>query len=166
MFQNMLDSKRRKGIVKLGTNNTELIMSHKQVKQLLERGTLSELPVTAATITDLKSLCLGLLETLGDKTLALAHQRKANKILAARINELESKLGKVFPSHVLLENYCSADADRLEVSDELVQSFQNGCSVDSDSGKSDENTTNHDLKLPPNLQELLDKAMAELKNDD
>lgn len=49
------------------------------VKRLLEEGTSTELPVTAATIADMKSLCLGLLEALNDKSLALSHQRKANR---------------------------------------------------------------------------------------
>lgn len=49
------------------------------VKRLLEDGTSTELPVTPATISDLKSLCLGLLESLNDKSLALAHQKKANR---------------------------------------------------------------------------------------
>lgn len=49
------------------------------VKRLLEDGTSTELPVTSATINDLKSLCLGLLESLNDKSLGLAHQKKANR---------------------------------------------------------------------------------------
>ena len=49
------------------------------VHQLLERGTSAQLPNTAATLSDMKSLCLALLEALGDKTLALAHQKKANR---------------------------------------------------------------------------------------
>lgn len=49
------------------------------MKKLLEEGTSAELPVTAATIADMKSLCSGLLEALNDKSLALSHQRKANR---------------------------------------------------------------------------------------
>ncbi|KDR08927.1 hypothetical protein L798_00581, partial [Zootermopsis nevadensis] len=78
-YKSMLDKKRSKGTVKLGTNNTGMVMSHKQVQQLLERGTSAQLPNTAATLSDLKSLCLALLEALGDKVLALAHQKKANR---------------------------------------------------------------------------------------
>jgi hypothetical protein len=49
------------------------------VQQLLERGSSAQLPNTVATLSDMKSLCLALLEALGDKVLALNHQRKANK---------------------------------------------------------------------------------------
>lgn len=49
------------------------------VQELLQRGTAVQMPNTEATLDDLRSLCLALLEALQDKTLALAHQRKANK---------------------------------------------------------------------------------------
>lgn len=49
------------------------------MKRLLEEGTSAELPVTPGTIADMKSLCLGLLEALHDKSLALIHQKKANR---------------------------------------------------------------------------------------
>jgi hypothetical protein len=49
------------------------------VQQLLEQGTSVQLPNTAATLSDMKSLCLALLEALSDKVLALAHQKKANR---------------------------------------------------------------------------------------
>ncbi|XP_021938781.1 coiled-coil domain-containing protein 149 [Zootermopsis nevadensis] len=115
-YKSMLDKKRSKGTVKLGTNNTGMVMSHKQVQQLLERGTSAQLPNTAATLSDLKSLCLALLEALGDKVLALAHQKKANRILASRISDLElaAQSGRVaaFPSQLLLEGYASSEVDR------------------------------------------------------
>ncbi|XP_044740449.1 coiled-coil domain-containing protein 149 isoform X2 [Chrysoperla carnea] len=173
-YKNMLETKRRKGIIKLGTNNTDMIMSHKQVKQLLERGTMAELPVTSATIADLKSLCLGLLETLGDKTLALSHQKKANKILASRVSELESKLGKgsAFPSHILLENYSSAEADRQDVSDEFkfckqIRSNSIELTTTNDVVEvngADRITDEDEIeKLPPKLQEMVDQALQQLK---
>jgi hypothetical protein len=49
------------------------------VQQLLERGSSEQLPNTVATLSDMKSLCLALLEALGDKVLALNHQKKANR---------------------------------------------------------------------------------------
>jgi Uncharacterized coiled-coil protein (DUF2353) len=49
------------------------------VRALLENGTVEDLPLQAATIADLKSLCLTLLDNLNDKSLALSHQKKTNK---------------------------------------------------------------------------------------
>lgn len=49
------------------------------MKHLLENGTVDELPLKAATISDLKSLCLALLDNVNDKSLALSHQKKTNK---------------------------------------------------------------------------------------
>ncbi|XP_049952464.1 coiled-coil domain-containing protein 149 isoform X1 [Schistocerca serialis cubense] len=135
-YKSMLDKKRNKGAVKLGSNSsTGMIMSHKQVQQLLENGTATQLPNTAATVADLKSLCLALLEALGDKTLALSHQKKANRILAGRIKELEYRLERIeggrvaaFPSQILLEGYSSATVDR-----EVECLFNNDSSSEGDS---------------------------------
>lgn len=49
------------------------------VQELLEKGTAAQLPNTEATLADLKSLCLALVEALQDKSLALSHQKKANR---------------------------------------------------------------------------------------
>lgn len=79
---------------------------------------MSELPMKAATISDLKSLCLALLDNVNDKNLALNHQKKTNRLLAAKISDLEQKI-KVLsgddsktmlmtPSQILLNGYTSS----------------------------------------------------------
>lgn len=78
-----------------------------------------QLPNNPATIADLKSLSIALLESLNDKTLALSHQKRANRILAARICELEQRLEHIrgreiimSPSKVLLDGYVGFDVDK------------------------------------------------------
>ncbi|KAJ9584550.1 hypothetical protein L9F63_021108 [Diploptera punctata] len=187
-YKNMLDKKRNKGTVKLGTNNnTGMVMSHKQVHQLLERGTSAQLPNTAATLSDMKSLCLALLEALGDKTLALAHQKKANRILASRISDLESLLqgGSAFPSQLLLEGYASSEVDKdmgnilsaeqHDSSDSEASIHLETLSVQSDTescgSKHDKmnnisgSSVDSEDTLPPQLQQLVQKALEEIKND-
>ncbi|XP_055856309.1 coiled-coil domain-containing protein 149 [Episyrphus balteatus] len=120
-YKAMLDAKRKKGIIKLG-NNSQDIMSHKQVKKLLDNGV--DLPTKTETIADLKSLCLALLDNLNDKNLALNHQKKTNKILASKIAELEQRIQIVSgcessssdvicfsPSQILLNGYCPSSVD-------------------------------------------------------
>ncbi|XP_065092686.1 coiled-coil domain-containing protein 149 [Ochlerotatus camptorhynchus] len=131
-YKNMLDTKRKKGIIKLGTNNNQRVMSHSQVKDLLERGTVEELPLKAATISELKSLCLALLDNVNDKSLALSHQKKTNKLLAAKISELEQRIhaltgtneivtaSSLSPSQILLNGYSSATVD-VGLSEEIKQ---------------------------------------------
>jgi len=102
----MLDSKRAKGTIKLGANSAAgTVMTHKQgkictcmkislllnvlykeiymfsflVEQLLQECSYIPPQKSAAAVTDLRCLCTALLEALNDKTLALAHQKKANK---------------------------------------------------------------------------------------
>uniref|UniRef100_A0A182JKJ1 Uncharacterized protein n=1 Tax=Anopheles atroparvus TaxID=41427 RepID=A0A182JKJ1_ANOAO len=124
-YKSMLETNRKKGIIKLGNNNNnKTIMSHSQVKHLLENGTVDELPLKAATISDLKSLCLALLDNVNDKSLALAHQKKTNKLLATKIAELEQRiktlagcndrttLSSLSPSQFLLNGYSSATVDQ------------------------------------------------------
>lgn len=78
----MLDSKRVKGAIKLGGNSAAgTVMTHVQVEQLLQQGSRISPQRSAAAMSDLRCLCTALLEALNDKTLALAHQKKANKLL-------------------------------------------------------------------------------------
>ncbi|XP_053695764.1 coiled-coil domain-containing protein 149 [Sabethes cyaneus] len=143
-YKNMLDTNRKKGIIKLGSSNNQTIMSHTQVKKLLERGTVDEIPLKAATISELKSLCRGLLDNVNDKSLALSHQKKTNKLLAAKIAELEQRINTLTgnneagvsclsPSQILLNGYSSATVD-LDVSEELKQLKVSAQSQYSDSG--------------------------------
>lgn len=91
------------------------------VKKLLEEGTISEIPLKAATISDLKSLCLTLLDNLNDKNLAMNHQKKTNRLLAAKISDLEQKIKVISgdsssaslltPSQILLNGYASSKID-------------------------------------------------------
>ncbi|KRG01053.1 coiled-coil domain-containing protein 149 isoform X2 [Drosophila mojavensis] len=78
-YKNMVEAKRKKGIVKLGGSaNDETILSPRQVKTILESGI--DLPGKTETIHDLKSLCLALLDNLNDKNLALTHQKRTNNL--------------------------------------------------------------------------------------
>lgn len=49
------------------------------VEQLLQESSYIPPQKSAAAVTDLRCLCTALLEALNDKTLALVHQKKANK---------------------------------------------------------------------------------------
>ncbi|XP_017859056.1 PREDICTED: coiled-coil domain-containing protein 149 [Drosophila arizonae] len=132
-YKNMVEAKRKKGIVKLGGSaNDETILSPRQVKTILESGI--DLPGKTETIHDLKSLCLALLDNLNDKNLALTHQKRTNKILATKMAELEQRWQQLLsgdsentalenvdeeeeeelgyaPSQLLLNGYCAAMVD-------------------------------------------------------
>ena len=81
----------------------------------------ANLELKAASMTDLKALCLGLLDNMNDKTVALSHQKRTNRLLAAKIGTLEMKLRNLSgnlsksalltPSQLLLNNYASAKVD-------------------------------------------------------
>lgn len=89
------------------------------VKKLLNEGTVAELPLKAATIADLRALCLALLDNLNDKSTALGHQKKTNRLLAAKIATLEQKISRLSgntntslsPSQFLLSGYTSSKVD-------------------------------------------------------
>ncbi|XP_016979248.1 coiled-coil domain-containing protein 149 isoform X2 [Drosophila rhopaloa] len=131
----MLDPKRKKGIVKLGGGGTneDTILSPRQVKSILESGI--DLPQKTESLSDLKSLCLALLDNLNDKNLALSHQKKTNKILAGKMTELEQRWQQLLseneentggqeededygyaPSQLLLNGYCAAMVDDADIS--------------------------------------------------
>ncbi|XP_061534374.1 coiled-coil domain-containing protein 149-like isoform X1 [Phycodurus eques] len=68
------------------------VLSAKQVKELLSDESGCTLPITAQSISDLKSLATALLETIHEKNMLIQHQRQINKILGSRVAELEKKL--------------------------------------------------------------------------
>ncbi|XP_037732445.1 coiled-coil domain-containing protein 149 [Drosophila subpulchrella] len=134
-YKTMLDAKRKKGIVKLGggSTNDDTILSPRQVKTILESGI--DLPQKTESLSDLKSLCLALLNNLNDKNLALTHQKKTNKILAGKMTELEQRWQQLLsgnednsegqeedeeygyaPSQLLLNGYCAAMVDDVDIS--------------------------------------------------
>lgn len=63
-------------------------VSSKQIQQLLRESSLD----LSSAGGDMRGLVSLLLEALSDRTLALAHQRKANKVLGNRVTELETRL--------------------------------------------------------------------------
>ncbi|XP_070540561.1 coiled-coil domain-containing protein 149-B-like [Ptychodera flava] len=92
-YKNALDKRRGKGTLKLGGNRTGgVVISQKQVQQLLAEGKGTGIAATPSSVADLQALASALLETISDKTLALNHQRNTNKILGKRVAELEKKL--------------------------------------------------------------------------
>lgn len=87
--------------------------------KLLSDGAGNELK--GASPTDLKALCLALLDSLNDKSIGMSHQKQANRLLAAKIGTLEEKIKNLSgdfsksslltPSQLLLDNYASARVD-------------------------------------------------------
>lgn len=182
-YKSMLDSKRAKGAIKLGANSAAgTVMTHKQVEQLLQQSSYVPPQKSAAAVTDLRCLCTALLEALNDKTLALAHQKKANKILALRICELDSAVQS--PTTKLLEGYTSANVDLRSDNDFNDLNHTTNNSVDNieennvitsenniQCGSSPESQVMQQLQsiqmsLPKNLGVLVQKALNNLKDND
>lgn len=183
-YKSMLDSKRAKGAIKLGVNSAAgTVMTHKQVEQLLQESSYIPPQKSAAAVTDLRCLCTALLEALNDKTLALAHQKKANKILALRICELDSAVQS--PTMKLLEGYTSANIDSKcdnELSDPSQTADSNTDGVEENSIITDESNVHCSnsspenqvmqhlqsiqMSLPKNLGVLVQKALNNLKDKD
>lgn len=192
-YKSVLEKKRNKGHVRLGSSSTGMVVTHKQVQELLEKGTSAQLPNTEATLADLKSLCLALVEALQDKSLALSHQKKANRILAERISELEQRLETAegvcvpaFPSQILLQGYSSAlvdkDIERILGSDDArnICVSKNDASgvkcndekVNSSASPEDQLIETADLSedghskcLPSDLEELVHQALQQIKEE-
>uniref|UniRef100_A0A0C9RX18 Ccdc149 protein n=1 Tax=Fopius arisanus TaxID=64838 RepID=A0A0C9RX18_9HYME len=185
-YKGMLDSKRVKGSIKLGGNGAAgKIITLKQVEQLLQQGMNISSHKSTAALSDLRCLCSALLEALNDKTLALVHQKKANKILAARICELDTAVPS--PTAKLLEGYAGVEVDNLEdnIRDSSLQNYEeksleeniekNGedseinelLGTESLASKSESNTPSKIyLGLPRNLEALVQKALLSLKENE
>ncbi|XP_076460985.1 coiled-coil domain-containing protein 149-like [Babylonia areolata] len=90
-YKSILEKKKNKGILKVGQNRSGgLIITQRQVQQMMQNN--SAISPTPQAMADLQALCSALLDSVNDKSMALSHQRKANKILGNRVSELEKKL--------------------------------------------------------------------------
>ncbi|XP_063709190.1 coiled-coil domain-containing protein 149 [Culicoides brevitarsis] len=121
-YKGIVETKRKKGIMKFTTNTPDL---NSQVQRLIETSqstndsTIDDFKTES--VTELKQICLTLLDNLNDKSLELSHQRKANKLLAAKIADLQQRLtgpnaekspaSTFSPSQILLGGYSSAQVD-------------------------------------------------------
>ncbi|XP_018056234.1 PREDICTED: coiled-coil domain-containing protein 149 isoform X2 [Atta colombica] len=178
-YKSMLDSKRAKGTIKLGANSAVgTVMTHKQVEQLLQESSYIPPQKSAAAVTDLRCLCTALLEALNDKTLALAHQKKANKILALRICELDSTVQS--PTTKLLEGYtsnnidlkCDSEFNNLDHTNSNIHNIEENVVTNEDNiqcSSSPENQIMQQLQsiqmsLPRNLGVLVQKALNNLND--
>ncbi|KAL0269227.1 UNVERIFIED_CONTAM: hypothetical protein PYX00_007030 [Menopon gallinae] len=143
-YKDQLESKRSKNPIKIGIDNlSETLLSQKQVQDVLQLISLDQISNNSVTVHDLRSICMALLEILNDKTLALLHQKKANRILASRICELEQRIENAqgsrvltFPSKILLEGYIGSDVDKnviVNVPQETGNALEK--STDAESGK-------------------------------
>lgn len=93
------------------------------------------------------------MEALNDKTLALAHQKKANKILASRICELDSMIQS--PTTKLLEGYTSADVDHKSNTHYNELNQTSGCAMKSIDGNTIEtNKIDEDSSSSPEVQQI------------
>lgn len=178
-YKSMLDSKRTKGNIKLGVNSAAgTVMTHKQVEQLLQESSYIPPQKSAAAVTDLRCLCTALLEALNDKTLALAHQKKANKILALRICELDSAVQS--PTMKLLEGYTSANVDLRcdndldhttncnidNIEENSIITNKNSVQCSSSESQVMQQLQSIQMSLPKNLGVLVQKALNNLKDND
>ncbi|EFN71760.1 Coiled-coil domain-containing protein 149 [Camponotus floridanus] len=178
-YKSMLDSKRTKGNIKLGVNSAAgTVMTHKQVEQLLQESSYIPPQKSVAAVTDLRCLCTALLEALNDKTLALAHQKKANKILALRICELDSAVQS--PTMKLLEGYTSANVDLRcdndldhttncnidNIEENSIITNKNSVQCSSSESQVMQQLQSIQMSLPKNLGVLVQKALNNLKDND
>lgn len=101
-YKAALEKCRSHGSLKLGTSEN-LIVTPQQVGELLHdyRG-----EVGGAAESDLKSLCVALVDALNQRSRALRTQRSANKVLVGRISELERRLSTIgSPEDAKMENH-------------------------------------------------------------
>lgn len=93
-YKYLMEKKKPTSILKSTTNHVigGLLISQRQVRQLLAAPSNSTGSTSPQMIQELKTLAATLLDAINDKNLALNHQRKSNKLLGSRITDLENKL--------------------------------------------------------------------------
>ncbi|VVC94054.1 unnamed protein product [Leptidea sinapis] len=154
------------------------VMTRKQVREYLS---LNFKGLKKNSISELKSICLGLIDALHDKSVALQHQRKTNMILANRITDLEKTMESwctgqscvpIFPSQMLLDEILGDTSsvkseDTKERNENEEKEINNDNYLDSDEEKPSSNDTNvgedkntTKVVLPEELQQLCFESAA------
>ncbi|KAF8770781.1 coiled-coil domain-containing protein 149-like isoform X1 [Argiope bruennichi] len=95
----LLEKKRTKGGMR-STIASGLAISAKQVEQLLQSSPFLDLTSKSSNVAEFRNLVITLLENLSDKSIALSHQKKTNKILGNRVSELEERIKSLEVSNV------------------------------------------------------------------
>ncbi|XP_027845675.1 coiled-coil domain-containing protein 149 [Aphis gossypii] len=175
LYQNT--SKTNDDLSLLSANNsiTRKVLACKQMQQILETGNLQALFSNSTTLADLRKLCQTLFEALQDKSIALNHQKKTNKVLAKRLEDLENKLKTInhgeaimSPSLVLL-NECSNTSDETDIETSSIDE-SNTCLIYKEDESIIKNINfdkypNEMNTLPKNLQQLVSEAMQTITID-
>uniref|UniRef100_A0A8D8M021 Coiled-coil domain-containing protein 149-B n=1 Tax=Cacopsylla melanoneura TaxID=428564 RepID=A0A8D8M021_9HEMI len=149
--------------------NTGKILSYDQIAKHINSMT-SSIALTKQKQpqdqTNLKQICITLLETLTEKNLLLQHQRKTNKLLAQRILELEKQNGpNVNTCDVLLRGYSATGGDaEMMVEIEEEQKSPRDANMNKTEDKDINNKTSdtqEDDKLENMTMETIQKSMKE-----
>ncbi|KAF0292781.1 Coiled-coil domain-containing protein 149 [Amphibalanus amphitrite] len=116
-YKSLLETRKKKGILRPGSSDSSaLIVTKRQVAEMLRSQGDGQLLDTPATLSDLRSLCAALLEQLQDKCTALTHQRKANRLLAEQCAALRQQAARhglsIQPSADLMAGYSATHIDR------------------------------------------------------
>ncbi|XP_043195783.1 coiled-coil domain-containing protein 149-like [Amphibalanus amphitrite] len=116
-YKSLLEARKKKGILRPGSSDSSaLIVTKRQVAEMLRSQGDGQLLDTPATLSDLRSLCAALLEQLQDKCTALTHQRKANRLLAEQCAALRQQAARhglsIQPSADLMAGYSATHIDR------------------------------------------------------
>ncbi|XP_077513839.1 coiled-coil domain-containing protein 149 [Amblyomma americanum] len=157
-------------------------VSSKQIQQLLKDSSLD----LSSAGADMRGLVALLLEALNDRTLALNHQRKANKVLGKRVTELENrlkcdgtwrvnmplsatdsaKLTNGCKGNCILEDIGSLSSGCLESTTSKVapEKEVRRSVISRESSRDEDDCVAGEEDLPPELQRLLSAAMKELNS--
>lgn len=161
---------------------TNRFISQGQVRELLDAVSQPMKSRTPAFMENMRDVCQALFDSLEDKSLRLAHQKKANRILAKRIVDLESLAGErgstVFPSMALLEGYSPSDAantlDEIQVSKQIKTKevpktpSSNKLSSEGENSlwrRNNSSDSEECQPLPPGVRLLVQQALEEIRQE-
>lgn len=173
------DSKIRENLSFTSSN----VISSKQVQHFIASNNLNNLQLSQSSLAHLKSLVIALFEALTDKSTALALQRKNNRLLGERLEELEEKIRHLnarekvfFLMRDEVKDQASLDTSIQTTNNEFDDTNHSG-SVTSENVFS-EGATQSDIKnefsesdsekedkieLPSNLKALVDEESAKIR---
>ena len=146
-------------------------MSPAQLRKFIESNNLDKLELTQPSLDNLKSLTISLFESLSDQSAALSLQKKNNKLLGSRIEQLEKQIREMKEREkmILMSKSCVEDSltevIKIEENGQANRETETESEIKTDSVTRSIKSDNSEIQLPPNLEQIVENELEKLRRN-
>jgi len=151
--------------------NSANLLSPAQLRKFIESNNLDKLELTQPSLDNLKSLTISLFESLSDQSAALSLQKKNNKLLGSRIEQLEKQIREMKEREkmILMSKSCVEDSltevIKIEENGQANRETETESEIKTDSVTRSIKSDNSEIQLPPNLEQIVENELEKLRRN-